>query len=193
MLLLVCVFRELLKNHIYLVKLEKIRIPQTLEGFTECNKEGLVRSIWMNHSHDTEVSVIIDKEGLVRSHDTEVSVIIDKEGLVRSIWMNHSHDTEVSVILDKEGLVRSIWMNHSHDTEVSVIIDKEGLVRSIWMNHSHDTEVCVTSSWLRGCFSVKSKLIWFAVFNIYWYNMIAKPILLPSYYLVYNFGEKSFF
>ena len=43
---------------IYMVELERLRIPQTLAGFTKCNKEGLVRSIWKNHRHQQRVSSI---------------------------------------------------------------------------------------------------------------------------------------
>ena len=40
---------------LYMVELERLRIPQTLHGFRACNKEGLVRSIWKNHRHEPRV------------------------------------------------------------------------------------------------------------------------------------------
>lgn len=47
-------FKELLQKLIYLVRLEKLHLSLTLESFSNYNKGGLVRSLWLNHSHDKQ-------------------------------------------------------------------------------------------------------------------------------------------
>ena len=41
---------------IYLVSLEKLHIKHSVQTFVACQKEGLVRGIWKNHSHEKTVS-----------------------------------------------------------------------------------------------------------------------------------------
>ncbi|CAH1790794.1 unnamed protein product [Owenia fusiformis] len=41
-----------MKCLLYLVELEKLRLNHTKASFAKCNKEGLVRGIWRNHSHE---------------------------------------------------------------------------------------------------------------------------------------------
>ena len=41
---------------IYLVSLEKLHIKHSVQTFVTCQKEGLVRGIWKNHSHEKTVS-----------------------------------------------------------------------------------------------------------------------------------------
>ena len=43
---------------IYLVSLEKLHIKHSVQTFLGCQKEGLVRGIWKNHSHEKTVSVV---------------------------------------------------------------------------------------------------------------------------------------
>ncbi|XP_013416071.1 kinetochore-associated protein 1-like [Lingula anatina] len=46
---------------LYLVELEKLHVPHTRESFESCNKEGLVRGLWRNHSHEKKaVRLIVD-------------------------------------------------------------------------------------------------------------------------------------
>ena len=39
----------------YLAELESLHLPQTLADFNRCNKAGLVRGLWRNHSHEPKV------------------------------------------------------------------------------------------------------------------------------------------
>ncbi len=48
--------RAYMKVLLYLVEFDHINVPQTLQSFHKCNKEGLVRGIWRNHSHQRRVS-----------------------------------------------------------------------------------------------------------------------------------------
>ena len=41
-----------MKAWLYLVELERLQIPENIASFEKCNKEGLVRGIWRNHSHE---------------------------------------------------------------------------------------------------------------------------------------------
>ncbi|KAL3872886.1 hypothetical protein ACJMK2_036067 [Sinanodonta woodiana] len=47
--------RHLLRILLYLVELEKLHINHSVETFEDCNKDGLVRGIWRNHSHQKSV------------------------------------------------------------------------------------------------------------------------------------------
>ena len=51
------IFREYLQTLLYLVEFERLHVPHTEETFKKCNKEGLVRGIFRNHSHKPQVGV----------------------------------------------------------------------------------------------------------------------------------------
>ena len=50
--------RVYLTSLLYLTELESLHMPQTMPAFTRCNKEGLVKGLWRNHSHEPKVSLI---------------------------------------------------------------------------------------------------------------------------------------
>ncbi|KAL4646609.1 kinetochore-associated protein 1 [Arapaima gigas] len=43
-----------LKSYIYLSQLEELNIPYTVESFLSSPKEGLIKGLWKNHSHEPE-------------------------------------------------------------------------------------------------------------------------------------------
>ena len=47
---------EKLVSCIYLSELENLHISQSEEAFLRCNKEGLVKGLWRNHSREPQVS-----------------------------------------------------------------------------------------------------------------------------------------
>ncbi|KAK3578691.1 hypothetical protein CHS0354_008549 [Potamilus streckersoni] len=51
--------RHLLRILVYLVDLEKLHINHSVETFEDCNKDGLVRGIWRNHSHQKSAVTLI--------------------------------------------------------------------------------------------------------------------------------------
>ena len=50
--------RKFLQTNLYLVEFERLRVPQSYESFTQCNKTGLVRGLFRNHSHQQRVCTI---------------------------------------------------------------------------------------------------------------------------------------
>lgn len=51
--------RSLMKNLSYIVDLESLHIQHSVETFEECNKEGLVKGIWRNHSHQKTAAFLV--------------------------------------------------------------------------------------------------------------------------------------
>ena len=49
--------RNLLKTTSYLIALEKLHVLHSVETFESSNKEGLIKGIWRNHSHQKSVGV----------------------------------------------------------------------------------------------------------------------------------------
>jgi hypothetical protein len=49
-------FRNYLQTLLYLTDFEELRIPQTIKEFTGCDKEALVRSLWLNHNTELKVN-----------------------------------------------------------------------------------------------------------------------------------------
>lgn len=47
--------RYLWKTTNYLIALEKLHILHSVETFESSNKEGLIKGIWRNHSHQKSV------------------------------------------------------------------------------------------------------------------------------------------
>ena len=48
-------YSEKIVTLIYLSELEKLHVSYTEETFKKCNKEGLVKGLWRNHSHEAQV------------------------------------------------------------------------------------------------------------------------------------------
>eukprot|EP00795_Rhopilema_esculentum_P003310 gene3310-1645_t len=44
--------RKHLTSIVYAAELEALHLPQDLNAFSRCNKEGLVKGLWRNHSHE---------------------------------------------------------------------------------------------------------------------------------------------
>ena len=44
-----------MQNLLYVSELDNLHMQQSLTAFDGCSKEGLVRGIWRNHSHDKKV------------------------------------------------------------------------------------------------------------------------------------------
>ena len=55
--LIFSVFSEKIVSLIYLSELEKLHVSYTEETFKKCNKEGLVKGLWRNHSHEAQVNI----------------------------------------------------------------------------------------------------------------------------------------
>lgn len=51
--------RNLLKTTSYLIALEKLHILHSVETFESSNKEGLIKGIWRNHSHQKSASMLV--------------------------------------------------------------------------------------------------------------------------------------
>lgn len=51
--------RNLLKTTSYLIALEKLHILHSVETFESSNKEGLIKGIWRNHSHQKSVRLCV--------------------------------------------------------------------------------------------------------------------------------------
>ncbi|XP_053381951.1 kinetochore-associated protein 1-like [Mercenaria mercenaria] len=51
--------RNLLHIMIYLASLEKLHIRHSVETFISCHKEGLVKGIWKNHSHEKTAVTLV--------------------------------------------------------------------------------------------------------------------------------------
>lgn len=51
--------RDEMKAFLYLAKLERIGMPQTPEAFEKLSKEGLARTVWRNHNHDTAAVALV--------------------------------------------------------------------------------------------------------------------------------------
>lgn len=51
--------RTLLHITIYLADLEKLHIRHTVDSFISCQKEGLVKGIWKNHSHEKTAVTLV--------------------------------------------------------------------------------------------------------------------------------------
>lgn len=48
-------FRFYLKCYIFVSRLESLNIPYTLQSFLSSPKDGLVKGLWKNHSHEPQV------------------------------------------------------------------------------------------------------------------------------------------
>ncbi|KAI8621551.1 rough deal protein C-terminal region-domain-containing protein [Chytriomyces sp. MP71] len=51
--------RSYMQILLYLLDFEELRIVQTIKEFNDCDKEALVRSLWLNHSSETKVVQLI--------------------------------------------------------------------------------------------------------------------------------------
>ncbi|XP_022332534.2 kinetochore-associated protein 1-like [Crassostrea virginica] len=51
--------RNLLKTTSYLIALEKLHVLHSVETFESSNKEGLIKGIWRNHSHQKSASMLV--------------------------------------------------------------------------------------------------------------------------------------
>ena len=51
----VCLCREYIQVILFVSELEGLHIKTTVSAFQSCNKEGLVRTLWKNHSHEPRV------------------------------------------------------------------------------------------------------------------------------------------
>lgn len=48
--------RYYLKCYIFVSQLEALNIPYTVQSFLSTPKEGLVKGLWKNHSHEPQVT-----------------------------------------------------------------------------------------------------------------------------------------
>lgn len=48
--------RYYLKCYIFVSQLEALNIPYTVQSFLSSPKEGLVKGLWKNHSHEPQVT-----------------------------------------------------------------------------------------------------------------------------------------
>lgn len=48
-------YRYYLKCYIFVSQLEALNIPYTVRSFLSSPKEGLVKGLWKNHSHEPQV------------------------------------------------------------------------------------------------------------------------------------------
>lgn len=60
--------RQYTQCYVYLSQLEKLNIPYTLELFLNSPKEGMIKGLWKNHSH--EPKVFFSPSELALLHDT---------------------------------------------------------------------------------------------------------------------------
>lgn len=51
--------RNYLQTLLYLTDFEELRIPQTIKEFSSCDKEALVRSLWLNHNAEPKALQLI--------------------------------------------------------------------------------------------------------------------------------------
>lgn len=51
--------RNYMKYLMYLAELEHLHLPQTVESFQHCNKEGLVKGLWKNHKDNANAILLI--------------------------------------------------------------------------------------------------------------------------------------
>lgn len=54
-LYIIFTYRYYLKCHIFVSQLEALNIPYTVQSFLSSPKEGLVKGLWKNHSHEPQV------------------------------------------------------------------------------------------------------------------------------------------
>lgn len=52
-------YRYFLKCCIYLAEFEILNIPYTFESFHKSPKEGMIKGLWKNHSHEPTVWLLI--------------------------------------------------------------------------------------------------------------------------------------
>ena len=48
--------REYMQLVLFVSELEDLHMKTTINAFRRCNKEGLVKTLWRNHSHEPKVS-----------------------------------------------------------------------------------------------------------------------------------------
>ena len=51
----VSLYREYVQVILFVSEVEGLHIKTTVGAFQSCNKEGLVRTLWKNHSHEPRV------------------------------------------------------------------------------------------------------------------------------------------
>ena len=48
--------REYMQLVLFVSELEDLHMKTTINAFRSCNKEGLIKTLWKNHSHEPKVS-----------------------------------------------------------------------------------------------------------------------------------------
>ena len=55
------ILRECMELYLYLADFEDLGIPISLSQFKACDKEALVRRLWVNNNNDPKVSIFMSK------------------------------------------------------------------------------------------------------------------------------------
>ena len=112
-------YSEKIVTLIYLSELEKLHVSYTEETFKKCNKEGLVKGLWRNHSHEAQVrfssfslqdSILILNALSVRIF-TVFGRLLKNRVLHKEAWVAKLLGTHISIQVHKK--VKFLWRDNS--------------------------------------------------------------------------------
>ncbi|KAG7480993.1 hypothetical protein MATL_G00062040 [Megalops atlanticus] len=93
-----------LKCYIYLSQLEALNIPYTVESFLSSPKEGLIKGLWKNHSHEPQaVSLVADLSLEYQVFDPQLW-----NGVLQNL-LGFSMISYLQKVLEALGAVPSLW------------------------------------------------------------------------------------
>lgn len=79
-----------MQQALFVFKLEAFHMTSSLSAFQGCNKEGLVKSIWRNHSHEPKASILACIYFLFAKHAfkplSDIYQSFNANGVLQSFW-----------------------------------------------------------------------------------------------------------
>uniref|UniRef100_A0A673YP68 Kinetochore associated 1 n=1 Tax=Salmo trutta TaxID=8032 RepID=A0A673YP68_SALTR len=106
-----------LKCYIYLSQLEDLNIPYTVESFLNSPKEGMVKGLWKNHSHEPQaVRLVADLSLEYQVFDPQLW-----NGLLQKL-LGFNMISDLQRVLEALGAVPSLWQVITTSADSSFIL-----------------------------------------------------------------------